>query len=361
MQPPLATLDVFEMFHRIGDIGGAAVDPGLLKMQIEQLARWPYERAAFLVLLLSRLLADDHESSILRTFPHHGIVIELSNGAFATSMDRLADRRHRIGSFRELQRAFLDHLRLPRLRVCDQLGNEDRLRHVLPVFFRHLPEHRADLQPCGIEDGGIVFAPEILHRISAGRIGPLRRWPFGHGCTIPVKAPSRCQDRPAHVGKAAHEEARICAQNVMFGFEPGDVVIASLPLFAFNEPEPDERAHLVAVAPYFLRKLLHPPHIEIGLVLHDPGVALQSPQQTIKQRKTSGVGVKYCVAGEFHEVLAGAYRTRILRRQRQAWLTMREKIGATARLDPGDAVMRDPALYQRARPLAPEVEIVGFG
>ena len=122
----------------------------------------------------------------------------------------------------------------------------------------------------------------------------------------------------------------------------------------------------MAVAADILGQLLHPAHIGIGLVLHDPPVRLQPPQQAIEQREPLGVGMEDGIARQRHEALARAHQPRIGGRDGHAPFAFRsrcgrEQVAIAARLDPGDTIGRDPALHQRAGLLAPELEIVRFG
>src|SRR5690606_4309401 len=118
--------------------------------------------------------------------------------------------------------------------------------HVLPVLAGHLLEHRPDLQTRGIEDRRIVAAPELLGRIAAGCIATLRGRTFGEHLAVPVQRTPGRQDRPAHPGEAAHEEAGVGAQDAVLGLEPGDEVLAALGIW--HRAEAYERAHLVHVA-----------------------------------------------------------------------------------------------------------------
>src|SRR5438105_8353415 len=56
-----------EVLHGIRDVHVAALDPRFLEGAIEQLPRRTDERVASAILLVARLLADDHHAGILRS------------------------------------------------------------------------------------------------------------------------------------------------------------------------------------------------------------------------------------------------------------------------------------------------------
>ena len=115
-----------------------------------------------------------------------------------------------------------DHLDLPRAGAGNQRLNERGLRHVAPIFLRHLLQHRADLKARRVEDGRVIGLPHRLERIAAGRFGTGRARAFAHAFAVPVDRELGRKDRPAHVGKAAHEEAGGVADDMMLGLEVGD-------------------------------------------------------------------------------------------------------------------------------------------
>ena len=162
---------------------------------------------------------------------------------------------------------------------------------------------------------------------------------------------------------------------MVFGFEPGDVMLALRPiaaravLFLLDQAEAHEGVHLVTVAAHVLGQLLHPPHIGIGLVFHHPPVRLQTPQQPVEQREAFGIGMEDGVARQRHEALARPHRPGIGRRNRCPPLApgegsgggCGEQIPAAAGFDPGHPVGGNLALHQRTRAFAPELEIVRLG
>ena len=61
------------MLDRIRDIDPAAVDLGLVQGAFQQAARWPDERLTLQVLLVARLLADQHHPGVLGALAEHGL------------------------------------------------------------------------------------------------------------------------------------------------------------------------------------------------------------------------------------------------------------------------------------------------
>lgn len=60
-----------EVLDRVRDVRLLTRDSGLLEGTVKQLARWPDERLAGKVLLVARLLADEHESRLSRSGREH--------------------------------------------------------------------------------------------------------------------------------------------------------------------------------------------------------------------------------------------------------------------------------------------------
>ena len=70
---PLAARLEFEMLDRVGDVDAGAVDAGLGKRAVEQLAGRADERPAGEILLIAGLLADEHERRVARALAEHGL------------------------------------------------------------------------------------------------------------------------------------------------------------------------------------------------------------------------------------------------------------------------------------------------
>src|SRR5439155_13331338 len=58
--PPLAARLPLEVLDRVGHVGGPSLDARLLETAVEQSPRRPHERLPGPVLLVARLLADEH-------------------------------------------------------------------------------------------------------------------------------------------------------------------------------------------------------------------------------------------------------------------------------------------------------------
>ena len=70
---PLAARLVLEVLHGVGDVDVRAVDARRLERAVEHLARGADEGAPGKILLVARLLADQHQGRIGRAFAEHGL------------------------------------------------------------------------------------------------------------------------------------------------------------------------------------------------------------------------------------------------------------------------------------------------
>ena len=71
VQPPLASHLVFEVLHGIGDEHGFSIDARIGESLIQNPTGWTDERQARKVLVITRLLADQHHRSLFRALPRH--------------------------------------------------------------------------------------------------------------------------------------------------------------------------------------------------------------------------------------------------------------------------------------------------
>src|SRR6185312_3118764 len=81
---PFAAADELEMLDRIGDVGAAAVDAGLLQRPVENLPGGADERMAGKILLIARLLADEEDRGARRALAEDGlgrVPVEIAAGA----------------------------------------------------------------------------------------------------------------------------------------------------------------------------------------------------------------------------------------------------------------------------------------
>ena len=371
MDAPLAAPLELEMLDRVGDIGAGAVHARLGQRLVQQLPRRPDEGPPGQILLVAGLLADEHQRRVQRAFAEHGlrrVLVERAAGAAhrlvahrrpdraavaapaggPTAACRFAGSR---GSAWRARRA-CDHRRLARLRARDQVGDQRRFGQVAPIFLGHFRQHRPGLEPGRVEDRGIIAFPQGLDRVAIGRIGTGRARPLAQGLAVPVDADRRGQDRPAHGGEAAHEKARIGADDMMLGFEPGDEAGAVVLL---HLAKAHEGAHLVNVAPHRLGQHVDAPQQRIGLVLHQPRPVAQPHQQRIKQGEAFRIAVqdrrfRQIDEGARHRE-GGADRSR---RQRR----VAEQVAARIPDLPCHAVRFDPGDRQPPRRIAPAIHIV---
>ena len=134
------------------------------------------------------------------------------------------------------------------VRACggaDEVGDGGGFGEVAPVFPWHFGCHGADLEAGGVEDAAVIGAPVLLHAVIVRDVGFLRAGGEDEVLAVPVGAAVGGEDRPGHGGEAADEEGGVGFDDVVVGFEPGDVAGA----FGFRDfAEADEGAHFVGVA-----------------------------------------------------------------------------------------------------------------
>ncbi len=83
MDPPFAARFPFEMLDRVRDVNRVAVDPRLLQRAIEELSGRTDEWLAAQVLLVARLLAEQHHRRLFWYFAENGlgrILVERAGG-----------------------------------------------------------------------------------------------------------------------------------------------------------------------------------------------------------------------------------------------------------------------------------------
>jgi hypothetical protein len=74
VQPaPSLDLDELEVLYRICHVDAGSIDSGLLERRVEQLPGWTDEGMSGPILLIARLLADEHHIRRLGPFAEHGL------------------------------------------------------------------------------------------------------------------------------------------------------------------------------------------------------------------------------------------------------------------------------------------------
>src|SRR5690242_3626799 len=73
VHPAFAAGLPLEMLDRVGDVDSAAIDAGLHHRLIEHASRRTDKGASCFVLLVSRLLADDHDHAVGAAFAENGL------------------------------------------------------------------------------------------------------------------------------------------------------------------------------------------------------------------------------------------------------------------------------------------------
>src|SRR5690606_6431951 len=100
VQPPLATHLVLEVLHGVGDEGFAAVNAGVFQRPVEQASGGSDERMTRAVLLVPRLLADEHDSRPPPPLTRHrlgGAGIERAARALFLGFGEPAEAADRLG------------------------------------------------------------------------------------------------------------------------------------------------------------------------------------------------------------------------------------------------------------------------
>ena len=130
--------------------------------------------------------------------------------------------------------------------IGDEFFDELRFGQVGPVAAGHFAEHGVYFEAGGVEDAAVVGAPERFEGIGGrgGIAGDAGR--FVQGEAVPVDAAARGEDGPVHRGETALEERGAEGDDVVFGFVPGDVVVAAV--VGAHEAEADEGGEFMEFA-----------------------------------------------------------------------------------------------------------------
>ena len=358
MDTTLAARFELEVLDRIGDIGAGAVDTGLRQRPVEQLAGRADKGAAGQILLIAGLFADEHQRRIDRSLAKDGLrrgFVERAAGAAGGFLAQRLPRHLAVAA--HLLPCGVDHARLPCLCAGDQLRDQRGFRHVLPVFARHLLQHRADLHAGGIEDAGIIGLPHLLGRVAIGGVGLAGGGALAERFAVPVQRHLRRQDRPAHRGETVDEKGGVGADDMMVGFEPGDEARRAV---LVHLAEADEGAHLVNVAPHVLGERFQSANQRIGLILQQFGLGAQPGQRGVEQRPALRIGGQRGAARKVHE-RAGHREAGVWRRRGVCHRLTREQVGGGGADLPDDVLWRYAVCGQAARGVTPTVEIIGLG
>ena len=188
-------------------------------------------------------------------------------------------------------------------RVLDQRRDGGGLRHVVPIFLRHLGPHGPRVHPRGIEHALVIVAPALLEtgRWSArprGAPAGRRRGVRDPTASTPMGVRIVQSSEP----KAVDEERRGCFEDEVLGLEPGDEALAIL---ALDPAEAQEGVHLVQIAADRARHAVEPMHQRIARHVEQRALAVQdAPDQAVEQ----GVALRIAVADDEPDQLADARR-----------------------------------------------------
>ena len=92
MDPAFPARLPLEVLDRVRDVGRTAVDPDRLERLVEDAPRRADERLARAVLLVARLLADEHRGRVHRPLPEHRLGADLPQVAALTAGGGLPQR-----------------------------------------------------------------------------------------------------------------------------------------------------------------------------------------------------------------------------------------------------------------------------
>src|SRR5438270_725284 len=109
VQPALAPPGPAKVLDGVGDVDAPAVDAGLLQTPLQQLARRAHKGLALKVLLVARLLADQHQPSMFGALAEHRLGRVGPKVAGLARGRRLLQLHDAAGPFRRLRHAQITH------------------------------------------------------------------------------------------------------------------------------------------------------------------------------------------------------------------------------------------------------------
>ena len=339
MQARLAATVELEVLHGVGEVETVALESRIREGTVEQLPGRPDERPAREVLVIARLLADEHDARIAGPFPEYGLRGRLPERTVAAGLclerqtldrggRRTRDRsgvlgiracRARPATQRVLLAGLALHVGHAPVGVPDQRRDQVRLGHVLPVFLRHFRLHRPNLDARGIEYAAVVDPPGVFEGIAPGCCAFIdrRRKPDFAG-TLPVGTAHRRENGPAHIGKAAFEEAAGVLDDAVLRLEPGHVPrLAVLAVGLGHRAKSHESLHLVYVPAHRLGVAREPCHVRIAAELHQVTLAVGNPpEHRIQERPAIRAAMTAGRPCHVQESLGNTWRRRGLGRWR---------------------------------------------
>jgi len=249
----------------------------------------------------------------------------------------------------------IDHVAAAAGGFGDQRFNQLCFGKVPPITLRHFGFHRLHVEAGGIEDAGVISAPDVFEPVAGGCGAFVGAGREGDGFAVPVRAEVRRQDRPSHVGKAPAEERGGRFDDMMRRFEPGDEAAVRR---GADLAKADEGFHLVLVVTHCFRHAPGAHDVGIGRDLHQVRLQAQPPQQPIEQGEAFGIAMQDAAAGEIDE----CGRNVEAATRRGCWFERRgcEQLGIVACNPPRHVVGWNVLHRERAGGGAPAVEI-GFG
>ena len=161
-----------EMLDRVGDVGALAVDSRLRERAIEQLPGRPDERTPGQILLIARLLADEHDLRVERPFAEHRLGARICRGRSACSASPRRGSLPMISPALSPSRA-ADAATISASRACAPLISSGT-NAVSGMFFQYFFGISFSIAPiftrAGLKMRGVIGLPDLLDRIALRRI-----------------------------------------------------------------------------------------------------------------------------------------------------------------------------------------------
>lgn len=253
--------------------------------------------------MIAGLLADQHETGVLRALAEHGAGGAggevagaaggggvAQDGELARGGDERGGRGGRRGEHGGGARGCLAH----------ELGDRGGLGQAGPVLARHLGAHGPEVEAGGVEGAAVVGEEQVAHVVADGGGGARGAWPEVQVREIPGGGCIGGEDRPAHVGEPAREERGGQRDDAVVGAVPGDEVLVA---GVYDPAEPDERVHLVLVAADGGDAGAQSGDVGVDGAGEQVGLAVgQAVEQAVEQRPAGGVAVVRGELGEREEL-----------------------------------------------------------
>jgi hypothetical protein len=306
METAFAARLPFEVFDGVGDVERFAVDAGGAECAIEELAGGADEGFSGAIFLVAGLFADDEDAGAGRTLaedraggaaPEWTCAARRGRGAEEREIGGERDGRGgKIGGADTLGFAGGDHRGGARGGFGEERRDRGGFGEISPVVTRHLVEHGADFDASGVEDAGVIRAPEVFGGVGGGSGVAIGAGGEGERVAVPMRALPGREDRPAHGGEAIDEEGRGGFEDVVLRFEPRDEPRAGV---GGDFAKADERVGFVDLAPDGFRHDVERGDVGIERDFEQVRLAVsKTPEHAVEKWPAGFVAVTGDVAGE---------------------------------------------------------------